>query len=869
MTPVRVDVTLLHGYASFRASLRSPEAFAAFQSAISEGTRYIRRVGARVAALDQVPSILCRLRNAGEEHGVAFDTALAPDLRHAIDARDAHQWLDAQGVKERIARIDAELKARTGNALFPYQHTGAMWLAMGERRLLADDMGLGKTLQIITALPAGAPVVVVCPAKVKGEWQGEMRKWRPQLAVTVLRGKDSFRWPTPGEMVILNYDILPDIHDRKGVSGRVCKGFLPPGPCKACATREIVQHSNVVKIKDGHLPTCTGKSDAKVPCPGCHPLLTQAPPGCVVVYDEAQYLKNANAGRSRQAKAVAAAATRQQGRCWLMSGTPMENHPQELWNVLEVADLAEAAFDNFPTFLRLFHASKKSPRFGGLVFGTPDDEVKERLRRVSLRRLTSEVQKDLPEKLYKDVVVDIDAATLRACDAFAKAHGGVERIAELLRLEKFPFEVMSSVRSALATAKIPALLEYIQTFEEAQEPVVVFSAHRAPIEAVGKRPGWATILGGTSDAATKEAIHAFQAGKLRGIGITIKSGGTGITLTRGAYAVFVDKEWNAQANRQAEKRIHRIGQKRTSHIVSLQANHLLDRRVSEVINEKTLMFEATVDAAAVDGDATPNAELLTYLARVEEELAHGTAVRHTAGSEAEQETLAALAALVFESPKDDALASRLGEEAGALGLTDAQWALAAALVTKGVKPPTEEADPPENTNETENVSHGNPSLDAVESTPLATEAAHPPRRKKPAMRIVKDSESARVPTSAETPSTAERPTRTARRPESGPDARLARRAERASARVRAEADDLIDDLVDVMLKADPEDRVYILNQLDEAETELEEQMCLGCGDEPHASPEECPAFEEDEEDEGAEPTGPVSQAERGSEGDDE
>jgi hypothetical protein len=90
------------------------------------------------------------------------------------------------------------------------------------------------------------------------------------------------------------------------------------------------------------------------------------------------------------------------------------------------------------------------------------------------------------------------------------------------------FEKMSAVREALSRAKIPALLELVESYEEAEEPLVVFSDHLAPVEEVGNRDGWAAITGDTPPAQRAGIVQAFQAGDLKGLALTIAAGGLGL-----------------------------------------------------------------------------------------------------------------------------------------------------------------------------------------------------------------------------------------------------------------------------------------------------------------------------------------------------
>src|SRR5262245_5578154 len=128
------------------------------------------------------------------------------------------------------------------------------------------------------------------------------------------------------------------------------------------------------------------------------------------------------------------------------------------------------------------------------------------------------------------------------------------------------------------------MLELVEQFEDQGGPLVVFSAHREPIEALAARGGWGVITGGTEPRRRQEVVDAFQAGRLKGVGRTIQAGGTGLTLTRASTALFVDLDWTPANNLQAEDRVCRIGQ-RAGHvrIIRMVSDHPLDRRVLRVL----------------------------------------------------------------------------------------------------------------------------------------------------------------------------------------------------------------------------------------------------------------------------------------------
>lgn len=531
-----------------------------------------------------------------------------------------------------------------------------------------------NTLQAIAAIPAKSPIVVVAPAVAKGVWQREVSKWRPHLRVRVLSGRGNFSWPEPGEMVVVNYDILPEIHTEE------------------CKKRKG-------KDKDGE------------DCKGCAPFLDECPDNCTVIADEAHALKNGKTARTLKFRALGRTARAKGGRTWLLTATPLLNRPQELWAVYQAGGIAQEAFGTWKGFLNLFQG--RPAQFGGYTWGTPQPEVIERIQRVCLRRKREEVMPELPRKTWRSLSVEIDKKTLKTCDEVLKRYGGIEKLVKLIESDGLGFEEMSAVRAALAASKIPAMLKLVEDFEEQEEPVVVFSAYRAPVDTLASRPGWAVITGDTPPEERSRIEDAFQAGRLKGVASTIKAGGVAITLTRAAQALFVDLEWTPALNAQAEDRICRIGQTRGCVITTLTAEHPLDERIVELLTHKSEMIDASVDAAREIQQPTEvqvqGVDFESLIKAAEEEIRLAEAVTKAAKgksavkilrrpAESEQEGWAhcALQELTALSPDgatrkndvgfnamDAAFGTKLANELTLHGgLTDKQWKVAVEMCKK-------------------------------------------------------------------------------------------------------------------------------------------------------------------------------------------
>ncbi len=520
--------------------------FTLFRAAI-EGATYDPQRKCNRLTHDRLPAVVTKLKAAGF-------APVAPIALHALLTATREQAAkDELTAAQRTERLAARL-ASMGLTLYPFQARGTSWLAPRFSALLADEQGCGKTIQALTALPSGDErkgVLVVCPAVAKGTWLKETRKWRPDLIPSALSGRNSFRWPRPGELLVTNFDILPE------------ESALP------------------------------GLADE----------------GITLIADEAHKLKNYSAARTKRFRAVREAVVNKKGRCWGLTGTPLMNEPPELWGVLSSLGLAQECFGSFRQFAEMFGPRKTK---WGTEWGMPSAEVAVRLPRVMLRRTREEVLPDLPVKTWTTYECDLSRhAACRVRDAAFEAVGqSVEAEVKTLGADELPdFQKFSGTRAALAESKIPALFELLDARDASADPIIVFSAHRAPVAAVVERYGdaWAQITGDTSPEERSRIETDFQAGKYRGLVATIQAVGVALTLTRAHEEIFVDRCWTPADNAQAEDRCCRIGQTNGVLVTDLVARHPLDEHVYAVLMRKQALIDATLKKVSVvtESDTEP------------------------------------------------------------------------------------------------------------------------------------------------------------------------------------------------------------------------------------------------------------------------
>lgn len=461
----------------------------------------------------------------------------------------------------------ADPPAGFAGTLRPYQRRGLAWLDFLQRvgfgGILADDMGLGKTIQLLALAaadpPEAGPTLLVCPMSLVGNWQREAAKFAPDLRVHVHHGAERARgaaFPAAvaqADLVITTY---------------------------ALVARDVT----ALQAIDWHR----------------------------IVVDEAQAIKNA---ATRQAAAVRAVPARHRVA---MTGTPVENRLADLWSLMEFAN---------PGLLGPVTRFKQ--RYAEPVERHGDAEAAARLKRLTqpflLRRVKTDrsIISDLPEKLEMEVVCNLtteQASLYQAVvdDMLARIERseGVERrglvLATMTKLKQVcnhPAQLLrDGSRLAGRSGKLARLEETLEEVLAAGERALLFTQYaefgamlRSHLSArFGREVGF--LHGGVRKPERDGLVARFQsadpgsAGSATGAGsgagapplfvLSLKAGGTGLTLTAANHVVHVDRWWNPAVEDQATDRAFRIGQRRTVQVRKLVCAGTVEEKVAAMIRDK-------------------------------------------------------------------------------------------------------------------------------------------------------------------------------------------------------------------------------------------------------------------------------------------
>ncbi|WP_328768883.1 DEAD/DEAH box helicase [Streptomyces sp. NBC_00286] len=446
-----------------------------------------------------------------EVAGSAPDVAAAEGFLPAEVAERVH----AQGLDDTHRRV----------SLRGYQSFGARFALAQRRVVLGDEMGLGKTVQAIAVLAHLAAhghshFLVVCPASVLINWTREIRS-RSTLRAVPVHGPERRRayaeWSERGGVAVTTFDVL---------------------------------HS---------LPT---------------PDRATAPPAALVV-DEAHYVKNPDARRSR---AVAAWTDRCE-RVLFLTGTPMENRVQE-----------------FRTLVRYLQPELVPQIQGGDAVAGPHT-FRKSVAPAYLRRNQQDVLTELPALLQVDEWEEFSAADQ---DAYREA----------VAAGNFMAMRRAAYANAEQSAKLQRLRELVAEAAENGLKVVVFSYFRDVLAVVQQALGdgaLGPLAGGVPAARRQQLVDEFTAASGHAVLLCqIEAGGVGLNLQAASVVILCEPQVKPTLEHQAVARAHRMGQVRPVQVHRLLATDSVDDRLLRILENKSRLFDAYARRSDV-AEATPDA----------------------------------------------------------------------------------------------------------------------------------------------------------------------------------------------------------------------------------------------------------------------
>jgi len=435
--------------------------------------------------------------------------------------------------------------------LYHFQRAGIKFLAETKPgALLGDDMGLGKTVQAIVALrllfQAGQikRALIVCPRSVLRQWEGHLKEWAPLLRVSTVDGDPYVR------------------RGRWGWAGRT--------DAHVYLTTYGIMRQDIEVLRRRSQGAPEFRFD-------------------VVILDEITNIKNPTTKQSQAAKNL----PKKFG--WGLSGTPLENRPEDV--------VAEFAF----LYPRLF---------AGQPILSPKD-VRDKIKPYFLRRRKEEVLRDLPPKIQTEHWIKLtskqQAAYERAYETGVvdlKEKGRQVTITHILALLQRLKQICNVDPRSRESAKIEWLVKNFDQMISNTDKVLIFSQwlesgveeiyEQLPEEYKHKALKYTGQVTGSS--RRQAIIDEFSGDPEKKILLlTYGTGQHGLNLQAANYVVLFDHWWNPATEQQAVDRTHRIGQSKGVFVYDLWVEDTIEERIYEILQHKRQLYGEVIDSLAVRG----------------------------------------------------------------------------------------------------------------------------------------------------------------------------------------------------------------------------------------------------------------------------
>ena len=416
--------------------------------------------------------------------------------------------------------------------------------------LLADEMGLGKTVQTLSYVSTEKqtfPVLIVAPLVTLNNWEREIEKFLKKKSrngrilesespsVTLIRTGKSKELPK-SDIYVINYELL----------------LKRSGDLEQVGIRTIV---------------------------------------C----DEVHNLRSKTTQKYKAVKKLAALSTVQY-RIGL-SGTPIYNRGSEIWPIIDI--LKPGLLGSFKEFCEYFcYVNDKGK---AIVLENKRASLRNELQKhVMLRRKKADVLKELKDKVrYKEVIASDTDYYLEELDKIWKKLEDEQKEAQTEFSKSASYHrAIQSERQIAGVAKLPHVINFVKNIMEIEESVVVFCHHKVIHKLLHESLqefSPVSIIGGQSDSTRQDQIDKFQKGESKLMIAGIRAGNVGINLTKAKYVIFAELDWSPAIHRQAEDRLHRIGQKNTVFAYYLIGNGTLDDHVASILVDKSYEIDAIMD----------------------------------------------------------------------------------------------------------------------------------------------------------------------------------------------------------------------------------------------------------------------------------
>ena len=411
-----------------------------------------------------------------------------------------------------------------------HQKEAIQKLVENKKFILADDMGLGKTTStIIAALESGSKkVLIICPATLKINWKREIENYSDKTIYIA----ESKNFSTEADFVIINYDIIKNFHDTK---------------------------------KKNDSQVLAAKFD-------------------LVIIDEAHYIKNATAQRTKLINDI----VKNTERLWLLTGTPMTSRPIDYFNLLNIIDSPVAK--NWMAYA-IRYCSGYQFNVGGRkvwnVTGASNlEELRDRTLGLTLRRLKENVL-DLPDKIITPVYLRLKSKSYE--NVMGEYYDWYDKNPEESKSLTVQFSKLTKIRQIIADEKIEQTIELAENIIEQDKKIIIFCNFTDSLNKITEHFGKSAVKldGSMSKHERQNSVDQFQENpKVKVFVGNIKAAGVGITLTAAEAVIMNDLSFLPSDHAQAEDRAYRYGQKNNVLVYYPIFENTIEGIIYDILNNK-------------------------------------------------------------------------------------------------------------------------------------------------------------------------------------------------------------------------------------------------------------------------------------------
>jgi len=433
------------------------------------------------------------------------------------------------------------------NILRDYQKEGVGFLESKKGRgLIADEMGLGKSIQAIAYLAL-----------------------HPELrpAVIVCPATLKLNWQA-------------EIKKWIGETAFIING--------TSVTHQISPNINIINYD------IIGKRSAEI----------MAVQPKVIICDESHKLKNKDASRTKYVTAM----SKHIPSVILLSGSPIENFPVEIWTTIDILSKGQW---NFYAFANEF-CDPKVERYGTSYKGAKNLNKLQYVlnKHYMIRRLKKDVLTELPEKRYTELLIEISNRkeyNVIETDFISFYEENVKVLTKKAKKAEFILK-RNELQKAVITGKMSVAIKWIENFLEEKKQIVVFTKHILPLTMLKEhfKNDIRLIYGAVDINDRNTYVNMFQKGKLKIIaGNSAMS--EGLTMTNASDMLFIEFAYSPMKQAQREDRIHRIGQKENVMIYKMIASNTVDEAIIAMQRSKNKVIQKTLigeNVKAIEDDDT-------------------------------------------------------------------------------------------------------------------------------------------------------------------------------------------------------------------------------------------------------------------------